>query len=534
MNTRYFIAISWLLVCSIIFVLLVTCPILNQKVQVSASLRQHIDHDPILFGSDNDFISTATVESWPGDGTATNPYLIEGYRIVGDPHYQILIMNTTVHFQIINCYVSGGVNALSLYNVSNCVVENNVVAQSSDTGIMIGFSSNISILDNTIRDCSQYGLSILQSENITVTNNHIRANTMGGIHLGWAHNNSLVNNTLRNGQVGIALARDYGYGGSNNNQIIGNDIFYNFDGIVVMESRENTISNNVIHDNEWTGITIYNSNSNQFSNNSFVNILYYGIEMANSTNNSVFLNDFINVNPCKGGSQAVDDSGVLNIFSYNYWDNWISPDEDNDGIIDYPYEIDGSSTNTDSFPLTTRNNPLTVTINPFDCSEEETFPEETYPEWTFPEEPFLERLVRDLINRYVFFLILGDVISVFVLAVIRPKKFKSLPFRFEGTELVVLGGAITLITGFFTVTLLNYLSYILISVIPCFLVGITLIIAGLRRRQKKELIIVEEEVQKVPPVDYSYCPQCGTPANPEDKFCMECGISFIKDVNHSG
>ena len=45
------------------------------------------------------------------------------------------------------------------------------------------------------------------------------------------------------------------------------------------------------------------------------------------------------------------DDGSNNVFAYNYWSDWTSPDVDADGIVDTPYSIDGNSNNHDQYPL---------------------------------------------------------------------------------------------------------------------------------------------------------------------------------------
>ncbi|MFX0174402.1 MAG: hypothetical protein ACFE9L_21195, partial [Candidatus Hodarchaeota archaeon] len=50
-----------------------------------------------------------------------------------------------------------------------------------------------------------------------------------------------------------------------------------------------------------------------------------------------------------GTSQAYDE-GENNTFDYNYWDDWITPDTNYDGIVDRPYPIAGPENNTDLHP----------------------------------------------------------------------------------------------------------------------------------------------------------------------------------------
>jgi hypothetical protein len=48
-------------------------------------------------------------------------------------------------------------------------------------------------------------------------------------------------------------------------------------------------------------------------------------------------------------------TGLVNSFSYNYWDDWTEPDNNNDGVVDEPYLLDGDINRYDEFPLTSPN-----------------------------------------------------------------------------------------------------------------------------------------------------------------------------------
>jgi hypothetical protein len=88
------------------------------------------------------------------------------------------------------------------------------------------------------------------------------------------------------------------------------------------------------------------------SNNTFYknsgNVLY----ISSSTNNTfVSWNDFIDNN--LGETSQAYDAGLNNIFNSNYWNDWTSPDGNNDRFVDNPYNIDGSVSNQDPTPLVT-------------------------------------------------------------------------------------------------------------------------------------------------------------------------------------
>jgi hypothetical protein len=69
----------------------------------------------------------------------------------------------------------------------------------------------------------------------------------------------------------------------------------------------------------------------------------------------------------------------LNHFSYNWWNEWLSPDIDSDGITDIPYPIAGNTNNYDYFPLITSH----VLIKPLlmEPRANETYSEIIYIYW---------------------------------------------------------------------------------------------------------------------------------------------------------
>jgi len=115
---------------------------------------------------------------------------------------------------------------------------------------------------------------------------------------------------------------------------------------------ENSIDNNYEH-----GIFIELSSNCSIRSNIFSYNEDYGIYLGFDTHSiTVTRNDFIENNIVyvylRGTSQACDD-GEGNIFKENYWNDWTGPDNNGDGFVDDPYEIDGEANNVDYFPLTT-------------------------------------------------------------------------------------------------------------------------------------------------------------------------------------
>ncbi|TET13478.1 MAG: right-handed parallel beta-helix repeat-containing protein, partial [Candidatus Thorarchaeota archaeon] len=74
------------------------------------ALAAHTPHSRISITSDGDFALQATSEGWAGNGTESDPYIIEGYIISSDQSC-IRITGTYVHFVIRDCIletISGG------------------------------------------------------------------------------------------------------------------------------------------------------------------------------------------------------------------------------------------------------------------------------------------------------------------------------------------------------------------------------------------------------------------------------------------
>jgi parallel beta-helix repeat protein len=486
---------------------------------------QYQAHEPIYINGNTNFSDTAAVESWPGNGSTSNPYTIDGLNISsGASIYLIEIQNTTVHFQITNCYLLNGIG-IGIYfnNVTNGRITNITISQnfggiylskSDDNtlanntlnnneygGITLDCSVNNTLISNTLNDNNDggidSGISLFGSDDNTLINNTLSKNNNGGITLDHSVNNTLSNNTLyrnddygidlvdsndntivnntisRHDNAGIALDNStnnilvnnnfywdgialdrsanntlinnilnknglsvYGWtieecfqktvagnkindkplifwqnkmggtvpletgqivlinvsavtirdqdlsyasigieamfshsleiynntlsnGGNGiylrntaNITIINNYIYDNYDGIYLYHSDNTTLANNALNNNGQFGIRLAYSANNTITNNSVNNNDEHGITLDGSANNTITRNNFVGNN--HGGVQAWDGAGTDNIFSYNYWNDWISPDSDEDGIVDVPYDIEGyEGGNVDDYPVTT-------------------------------------------------------------------------------------------------------------------------------------------------------------------------------------
>lgn len=407
------------------------------------------EHEPIVIDGNDDFLAHAVTENWPGDGSRSNPFIIDGYTI--DNFYSdfsIDIYNSDDYFQISNCQIliNGREGGIKLSNVENGNITNNIITNGSlgiqlkdfgdsycsniiisnnviqnvncginimggsaginvssnqisnilNSGIKLQNAGSSEIVINTIENCGGCGIDNIGqisdgAHYSRIISNIVRNNNESGISIKDSDSNTLINNIIYDNKGGLLFERSndnllfnntiYNHGDSSgflissseNNNISTNFIFNNLAGISLYGSTENVFTNNYVYANEDIGIFlddladrnnfsrnlisnnheaiwIQRSNYNLITENLFWKNIASGIIIEFDSNyNIVSFNDFSD-NSIPISPQAEDNYlNSTNTFVYNYWNEWISPDVDSDGIVDDPYPIDY---NQDSYPLT--------------------------------------------------------------------------------------------------------------------------------------------------------------------------------------
>ncbi len=269
-----------------------------------------LDDDPIIIENNTEF----EIQGWPGNGTSSDPYLIENQRIQAIDgyygYYGIHVYYTDVFFIIRNCTIvtpdhSAGY-AIRMLNVANARIENcNVTVEETGYeisepyiyGIYISQSGNVNVSNCVVEgvtygiqthrstECSikynkligRYGIRVIISNETVVQENNVVGLENRYSHTGimiWEYpvNCSVVSNNItgfRASGIRLHATREVfvsrnnvthsGYGIylsiSNTSQIQYNRLIDNDKGIVVDDtSHHNTISNNIlenIDDNTW-------------------------------------------------------------------------------------------------------------------------------------------------------------------------------------------------------------------------------------------------------------------------------------------
>jgi basic membrane protein A len=271
----------------------------------STSLDQWITNMGITFSISISSNSQFSSLGFPGVGTSTDPYRIEGFNLFGVSSELIKIVGTTAHYQIRNNHLNGLKNAIH--------------------GIWLLDAPNGIIRDNNIIDTKEFGIRLEASSNTVISSNRIINNLGHGIWVGWSAEIIVKNNTIS---------------------------FNDWDSINFLNSQNSIISNNTIHDSPSSGILFENSDHNVISHNLIFNHGGSGVRFVpwsgeinpQSEYNTVEFNDFLNNN-----IGAIDDCSN-NDFDQNYWSDWTGSGS---------YSISGSAGNQDTSPL----------INPYHLSE---------------------------------------------------------------------------------------------------------------------------------------------------------------------
>ncbi|MHA2251361.1 MAG: right-handed parallel beta-helix repeat-containing protein [Candidatus Kariarchaeaceae archaeon] len=261
---------------------------------------------------------------------------------------------------------------------NDITISNNRIRHNSESGINFGFSSENQILNNQIHDNGWGGIQFQDSTNNIIRGNSIHDEFLGserwGTNFAASHFNLVEDNTLYNFEFCVAFGL-----GSTNNQFTSNHVYDNVNGFFVgSNSDHNTISANLVENNGYgifissssDGFLIENnkiiengdggiyldSNDHRIEHNTFYHN-NYGINLSpESFNTTVTENDFILNNENSENSQANDD-GTENTFNLNFYDEWTMPDDNNDGIVDDAYEIDGPDNKRDLKPVVDPYNP---------------------------------------------------------------------------------------------------------------------------------------------------------------------------------
>ncbi|NIQ06796.1 MAG: DUF1565 domain-containing protein [Candidatus Korarchaeota archaeon] len=338
----------------------------------------------VLFGSSVSFTSQRIAENNTVNGKPVYYYKnqdMQGASIPSDAGQVILGNVTGLTIKDVN--VSGGSVGILLGYSSNITITGNMITTNTEEGIYLVGSSGNMIVSNTLTDNSD-GIVLEEASGNTITENTITNNPWYGVYLcGYTNGNTIANNSITSNMDGIRLLH------SINTTVAGNTISSNTgDGILLYASNNTTITGNTITSNLNNGIWMWDSSlnntirSNHITSNEYGVYVYAGSDnvfteniisenadgmylSGSSEHNRVYRNNFL------GNSHNAWDEGTGNTFNSstigNYWDDYTGEDTDGDGIGETPYDVPPSGGSRDYLPVVEPNNivdsePPTLTV----------------------------------------------------------------------------------------------------------------------------------------------------------------------------
>ena len=233
---------------------------------------------------------------------------------------------------------------------SNNTISKNNIFNIGHIGVSVSSGSGNIITDNTIKNSSVINIYVDSSSGNTITKNHITGNNSVGIFtIMSSYNNIIYNNISKNGKSALIVLisnyniisnNEFSYNnnsivinGSNYNQILHNNISYNigdidvvYTGINLSESYNNTISKNIISNND-DGIHLLDSSDNNILGNIIIKNNNYGIYQKTSSNNNTI--SFCNISNNNHGIlldtylDNSEDSGKNKISSCDITNNYV-------------------------------------------------------------------------------------------------------------------------------------------------------------------------------------------------------------------
>jgi parallel beta-helix repeat protein len=251
-------------------------------------------HSPIKIVGDAAFTAANGVVG--GNGSPSNPFVIQGWDIDTSSTNGIDVRNTSSSFIIRNVSVHSAnylYDGIYLNNTQSGRLENSTI-YGNFLGAFVGYSANITIIKNNISfngnssfPIGQGGLAVSWASNITIMGN-TASHEFVGIGVGESKSVIVSNNTVNGDMYGISSAVNLPC--CMLSAIYNNIASHNYYGIEIGQSLS-TVVNNTLTANRY-GIWLYNANGINVSDNTITGNIYgVGFDF-NDANEQILANNF--------------------------------------------------------------------------------------------------------------------------------------------------------------------------------------------------------------------------------------------------
>ena len=254
----------------------------------SEVVPSYVSHGVIAINGDTDFNDTATSESWEGDGSSGDPFIIDGYEIHSFVVALIFISNTRYHFEIQNCNLTFSGTAIHLQNVTNGLIENCLIVD-VDNGVFMNNVTGIDVVGcdiSVLPSSGTNGVFLFLAIDCFVSSCVIQGapGTDAGIYVRYSEGIELFNNTVFEfDNHGIFSSDSYDI------DILNNTLYWNEGssdwiscGIYIMLTELVYIYGNNITENEDNGITIMSVDNVTIIENHIAYNWIHGISVTDS------------------------------------------------------------------------------------------------------------------------------------------------------------------------------------------------------------------------------------------------------------
>ncbi|TFF95131.1 hypothetical protein EU546_03835, partial [Candidatus Thorarchaeota archaeon] len=303
---------------------------------------------PLVVDMANDLWMRAEGEGWPGEGTESNPFIFEDYRIEAYTGSCINIAHEIdMHLLIRNCHLSQGIAGIHVENAEiGLRIEENVLTENGH-GVLLRHDPiepeqmlYVRIVDNEF-EANSYGIYV--SNTVSLVNlNDITGSTNAGIFAEYSQFLDIYENTItQNTGDAIHLRNTEGF------YLYQNNCSDNGGHGLLLEECQGPYDH---MGSDWFLANIFSHNE-------------YGVYLDENTVDCGFQD-----NVFRGRTADAVDLGTGNVFERNTWWGYTGYDLNHDGLGDTPYVFTNNQDPAPEFPLHWITPPEDQTIavgNPF-------------------------------------------------------------------------------------------------------------------------------------------------------------------------
>ncbi|MHA1964956.1 MAG: NosD domain-containing protein [Candidatus Thorarchaeota archaeon] len=341
---------------AIILGIMLVSVIVNPLRVAAPAISQLEEHEPILITGDEDLITMAGEEDWPGTGSEESPIVIKGLSITSEG-FGIHITDTDLHFRIEECTITSSETVywcfgILIENCTNASIEKCII-WSHEFGICLSNSDGAYVYRTEIYE-SLFGVFVNESSDVWLHSLDIIVCKVG-IRLNHSINTYVDQTIVEYSEYsGIECFGDEGTV-LRHNQVIGSE-----KGVQMVVNENWVLEESKIASCE-KGIEAFLTSGGFVIRSMIENCSTYGIDLGSTSHNISIVENWIGPD----NAQNAKDDGECNFWydeysqQGNYWSNYTG---------EGPYLIPGEAGSVDLYPTSLEEAPNWEDVNTIDWS----------------------------------------------------------------------------------------------------------------------------------------------------------------------